>query len=1470
MFFRTLVWPSLFLLLPPLSAQVKEVAAYRFDGALDEVTRREARLALPSLRFHRPLPTALRLKPVAPEELAHHSTKPMATRAGIHRNVSMAAALDSGRWDLAADGRAVWRMALQSPGAAGVRIHFRDFRLHAGGRLWLHDGSGAESEIMGPYEERGVYGDGDFWSDFVLSDTIVVEYRPGLAGNESLPFNIAEISHLLPGVVPGVTSQDGAAEVRGGGVGTLSNIVQSLISPLAWAGSGADPRQAAATCNLDISCFPEWAETARSVAHFVFEEDNSSYVCSGTLLRTTTANNIPYLLTADHCIGTDAIARSVQSFWMYQTSRCNGPAANKRDAQRTLGARYLVSEGVARGDYSLVRLNSVPSGVIFSGWSTEAVDLGTPLVGIHHPTGDYKRFSRGVRATTGSQLAGANPAFYYTVAYNEGLIEGGSSGSGLFRAPGVVVGMLSSGPKTETPCDFRPYPANYGRFSDAFPQLREYLEGRTTENPNPPPPTGATGPAVLTSGVSRDYAVGPVESATLLNGALGYAIDVPQGATRLEIRIASVGAEPQLGFWVRYESAPAVQSGRVVADHVSPATSGFEVVTIDARSNPALRSGRYYIALGLFSTNTTARGTITATITGGAPAPTTNQLVSGQARAFSIGPVATGTLINGAGGFRIEVPEGARRLDIRLAATRPELDIDLHVRFGQDVGLNGTNIVSDHTSTTDTGVEELSLTQASSPPLRAGTYYVAIGLFARNVVVAGTITATITGAAGPVTGNALVSGTPVVVTIPAVTSNTLRTGALAYQIFVPAGATKLDVRLSNGTAGIDYDLFVRRNTAPEVVSGAVVSDYNSAGAAGDEFISITPASTPPLIAGSTYYIAIGVFTLNRAGTVTLTAAVTAPTAPPTTPPGGTATGTRLTPGTPAPVRIPSTDTARLLAGQSGYYVTVPQGTQRLELQLATAQQVDLDLFVRAATPPTVQDGKVQAEYRATGPTGNETVTITGSAAQPLSGTYYVGIGVFTTGVDITATLSAIAQGGAASGPVVLQSGVTQTFSLAAAANAQLAGQQYAVDVPANAVRLELRLSSPTPGVDLDLYARLGEAPAVSAGKVQADHSSEGATASEVITITPSSDPALRAGRYFVALGVFSTGVAIDGLLVATVVTSGGGATPPPAGSRVITPQSPVKFSLPAVESSTVFIGDYSFRVVVPQGTRSMQLRLTADAPSIDTDLYARYEADVDVADGRPVADHAAESDSGNELLTIGPSSEPVLRAGTYYVALGLFARNTPATGTISVTFERDLAPPAPPASSGRVLSFGQPAQFVLPAVTSSTLLNGDFAYRINVPSGGRLDVVMKAADAAVDVDLFLRAGAEPTLDAGRVVADYRAQGDTGDETLVVTSASTPPLRAGTYFVAFGLFTLNREARGALTATFTPDSQPAGGLLKQVDLTPELLAAPEDELLAKPGKGSMHQIEGKGLELKKRRGPGGLDKGPLVRRPSSAD
>jgi hypothetical protein len=52
------------------------------------------------------------------------------------------------------------------------------------------------------------------------------------------------------------------------------------------------------------------------------------------------------------------------------------------------------------------------------------------------------------------------------------------------------------------------------------------------------------------------------------------------------------------------------------------------------------------------------------------------------------------------------------------------------------------------------------------------------------------------------------------------------------------------------------------------------------------------------------------------------------------------------------------------------------------------------------------------------------------------------------------------------------------------------------------------------------------------------------------------------------------------------------------------------------------------------------------------------------------------------------------------------------------------------------------------------------------------------------------------------VADYYSQSPTGNEDLVATPSSSPPLQPGTYYVAFGLFTMSTTVQGSVTATVT--------------------------------------------------------------------
>jgi hypothetical protein len=108
---------------------------------------------------------------------------------GVHRkvNIKYGAARN---WTTLPDGRPAWRIALYSPQARGLRIHFTGFP-EGKGEAWVWSGDGAGEQRGGPYRSGG-----DFWSDIVFGDTIVVEYRPASA-EKVVPFRIPEIAHLL-------------------------------------------------------------------------------------------------------------------------------------------------------------------------------------------------------------------------------------------------------------------------------------------------------------------------------------------------------------------------------------------------------------------------------------------------------------------------------------------------------------------------------------------------------------------------------------------------------------------------------------------------------------------------------------------------------------------------------------------------------------------------------------------------------------------------------------------------------------------------------------------------------------------------------------------------------------------------------------------------------------------------------------------------------------------------------------------------------------------------------------------------------------------------------------------------------------------------------------------------------------------------------------------------------------------------
>ena len=120
------------------------------------------------------------------------------------------------------------------------------------------------------------------------------------------------------------------------------------------------------------------------------------------------------------------------------------------------------------------------------------------------------------------------------------------------------------------------------------------------------------------------------------------------------------------------------------------------------------------------------------------------------------------------------------------------------------------------------------------------------------------------------------------------------------------------------------------------------------------------------------------------------------------------------------------------------------------------------------------------------------------------------------------------------------------------------------------------------------------------------------------------------------------------------------------------PDSPLPFRLEPVDTPTIFLGGSSFRLEVPENASRVTFTLESIDPDINVDLYVRYGEDNDIRDGRVISDYSSEGPTGNEEIIITRQSDPPLRAGTYFVSLGVRTTGVVAEGTVRAEFDTPL------------------------------------------------------------------------------------------------------------------------------------------------------------------------------------------------------
>ncbi|MEO5701152.1 MAG: trypsin-like peptidase domain-containing protein [Casimicrobiaceae bacterium] len=381
---------------------------------------------------------------------------------GIGRNIPAGETAVVGAdlvWLPTPDGGQSARIEVRSTGAAGVRVAIAMVKGDVGVMVRF---AGAEpaTRIFGPYPTLEIAqrttADGMFWSPVIEGDTAVVELHAeaGVAV-DAIRLEVLRLSHLA---------------VAGEG---LRTITPKLVSDIGLAGS----------CEVDVACVANPTQAlfnaARSVAKMVFTDpDGTTVTCTGTLINDAATTFAPYFYTASHCIDSQGVAATLNTYWFFDAIACNSKAIPPY-VLLTGGAMLLGrSEDY---DWSILRLyDAPPAGAQFSAWRAEALETGAAAGTMHHPEGDLKKWSQG---TTQGYKTYSDGSTFVQMRWGSGSTEPGSSGAGLFTlSPGgyyELRGALFGG---QAACSNPAGIDVFSRFDKALPLMRTYL---TPGVPNP-------------------------------------------------------------------------------------------------------------------------------------------------------------------------------------------------------------------------------------------------------------------------------------------------------------------------------------------------------------------------------------------------------------------------------------------------------------------------------------------------------------------------------------------------------------------------------------------------------------------------------------------------------------------------------------------------------------------------------------------------------------------------------------------------------------------------------------------------------------------------------------------------------------------------------------------------------------------------------------------------------------------------
>jgi len=406
-----------------------------------------------------PGPTLIALSaPARSELLALKSSREAGNRMGQALQIGFGRDVPNPRinlsklgWKRLADGRMATRFEISSDTAVALRAAFSLKSLHRSANpaaVTLRFG-GSDGRV---FEQNGreFSGRDAGWSPVVIGEKASVEVVLA-KGQRPQYFNLSmpQVSHLDTSPI--------ASETQ---LASIAKIGESQ------------------PCERDIVCRVNptagFLSAEKAVARMTFVKSGRSYLCTGTLLNNNYSPKKRLFWSAAHCISSQTVADTLQTYWFYKATTCGG--TTQAPGMVTLSGGAFIRHANTTRDTLLLELKTAPPvGATYASWTSAAITTtGAAIEGIHHPAGDAKMYSLGTITGVNLSVGGYSPL--NRVQWNTGVTEGGSSGSALFTINSSGTYQLRGGLYGGSSyCTAPTSPDYYSRFSDVYASIASYF-----------------------------------------------------------------------------------------------------------------------------------------------------------------------------------------------------------------------------------------------------------------------------------------------------------------------------------------------------------------------------------------------------------------------------------------------------------------------------------------------------------------------------------------------------------------------------------------------------------------------------------------------------------------------------------------------------------------------------------------------------------------------------------------------------------------------------------------------------------------------------------------------------------------------------------------------------------------------------------------------------------------------------------